>query len=155
MAPDVEISEKKFELPETTQEVSEPVQETPAEQEAPTPAVPPEPVQPIQPAASTKDRLHIEIESVLEEDMTDLFLKLPENKREEFKTKGEETASKIRQIVQKSRINARKIFGLIKDWLKMVPGVNKLFLEQEAKIKTDKILLITEEERQRGVEEIT
>jgi len=26
------------------------------------------------------------------------------------------------------------------NWLKLIPGVNKFFLEQEAKIKTDEVL---------------
>jgi len=34
------------------------------------------------------------------------------------------------------------------DWLKILPGVNKFFLEQEAKIKTDKILALKNKNNQ-------
>ncbi len=91
-------------------------------------------------AAAQKDRLTKEIESVLEEDVTDAFLKMSPKEQKEFKRVGEETTSKIRALVGKAKVNARKILDLIKRWLKLIPGVNKFFLEQEAKIKTDKIL---------------
>ena len=35
---------------------------------------------------------------------------------------------------------AKKIFQLILEWLKLLPGINRFFLEQEAKIKTDRII---------------
>lgn len=100
--------------------------------------------------APPKDKLEKEIESILEEDLTEMYLSMPAELQLEFKQKGEETVSKIRVMVSKTRVNAKKIFGLIKDWLKIIPGVNRFFLEQEAKIKTDKILLVTEEELNRG-----
>ena len=30
--------------------------------------------------------------------------------------------------------------SLIREWLKVIPGINKFFLEQTVKIKTDKII---------------
>ncbi len=113
--------------------------------------VTPEPVVPtVAPAPIIqKDRLEKEIEVILEEDLTDLYLKMPLDKQVEFKAKGEETLTKVRQLVSSSKINAKKIFKLIGEWLKIIPGVNKFFLAQEAKIKTDKILLVTEEEKKR------
>lgn len=97
--------------------------------------------------APPKDRLTLEIEAVMEDDLTDLFLTLPPEKRAAFKKKGEETATVIRRILNKARFNAKLIFTALKNWLRLIPGVNQFFLEQEAKIKTDKILLIAEEER--------
>jgi hypothetical protein len=47
-------------------------------------------------------------------------------------------------------VSTKKIFVLIRAWLKIIPGVNRFFLEQEAKIKTDKILFVTEEEKKRN-----
>lgn len=93
------------------------------------------------------DRLAKEIESILAEDLTDLYLAMPPDKQQEFKIKGEQTASKVRELVQAAKINAKKIFQLIRDWMMMIPGVNRFFLEQEAKIKTDKILIVAEEEQ--------
>lgn len=101
--------------------------------------------------AQTQDRLEKEIEEILEEDLADLYAAMPKEKQMAFKAKGEETRSVIRQLVQSLHINTKKIFFLIRAWLKMIPGVNRFFLEQEAKIKTDKVLFITEEERRRGL----
>jgi len=86
------------------------------------------------------DPIEQKIESILQEDLTDLYLSMPKDKQEKFKAEGEKTLSKIMQIVHKTKVNAKKIFLLIRNWLKIIPGVNRFFLEQEAKIKTDKIL---------------
>lgn len=112
-------------------------EEQPAPQEAPPPPAPVA-VAPVAPAA--KDPTTAQIEELLAEDLTDEFLNMSPEKQQEFKQKGEETAGKIREILEQAKVNARKIFDLIRDWLKLIPGVNKFFLEQEAKIKTDKIL---------------
>ncbi|MBI5794335.1 hypothetical protein HZA87_04635 [Candidatus Uhrbacteria bacterium] len=96
------------------------------------------------------DRLTKEIEDILSEDLTDLYLAMPPEKQQQFKTKGEETTSKVRELVRAAKVNAKKIFQLIRDWLKVIPAVNRFFLEQEAKIKTDKILLVSEEEKKRN-----
>ncbi len=101
-----------------------------------------------------KDRLEKEVEVILEEDLMDLYLKLPVDQQAAFKAKGEETLSKIRLLLNVSKINAKKIFSLIGEWLKMIPGVNNFFLAQEAKIKTDKILIVAEEEKKRALDQL-
>ncbi len=110
------------------------------------PVVAPAPV-----AIVKKDRLTREVEAILEDDLTDLYLSMPADKQLLFRQKGEETLSKIRVLLSQTKLNAKKIFDLIAEWLKMIPGVNRFFLEQEAKIKTDKILLVTEEERKESL----
>ncbi|MFH1253381.1 MAG: hypothetical protein V1664_03570 [Candidatus Uhrbacteria bacterium] len=116
--------------------------------EAPPPATPIAitPAVPVLP----KDEIVQEIEELLSEDLTDLFLKMKPEDQEAFRLKGEETASKIRVLLSAAKVNVKKILFLICDWLKMIPGVNRFFLEQEAKIKTDKILLSAEDHRQKG-----
>jgi hypothetical protein len=108
------------------------------------------PSAPTAPSVPARDEMTKEIEGILSEDLTDLFLKMTPSQQERFKAKGEETASKIRQLVSATKVNAKKVLDLIKDWLKLIPGVNKFFLEQEAKIKTDKVLLAAEERKQQG-----
>jgi hypothetical protein len=44
----------------------------------------------------------------------------------------------------RSAVRAKEIFKLIWHWLKKVTGVNRYWLQQEAKIKTDKIIEMTE-----------
>ena len=90
---------------------------------------------------STKDPELKAIEDILAEDLTDLFLGLPDQKKPLFKQKGEEIAYKVKEMVDKGKVKVYKIIDMIRDWLKMVPGVNKFFLEQEVKIKADKLLL--------------
>lgn len=116
--------------------VEAPREVPPAPREAPPP---PAPIA-VAPSAAAKDPVTAQIEEVLSEDLTDAFLKMTPETQAAFKQKGEETAGKIREMVEQAKVNARKIFDLIRDWLKLIPGVNKFFLEQEAKIKTDKIL---------------
>ena len=41
----------------------------------------------------------------------------------------------------------KKIFELLLQWLKLLPGVNKFFLEQEAKIKVDQIMSLREQHK--------
>lgn len=82
----------------------------------------------------------LEIERIMEDDLEEAYQRMSPELKNKFKEKGEETATKISLLLQKARVKAKNILELLKDWLKMVPGINKFFLEQEAKIKTDKIL---------------
>jgi len=87
-----------------------------------------------------EDKIFRDIEAILSEDMEEIYKNLPENLKEDFKNKGEETAKEIKNIISEAKIIVSKILILIKNWFLMVPGVNKFFLEQECKIKTEKIL---------------
>ncbi|QQG52811.1 MAG: hypothetical protein HY931_01075 [Candidatus Falkowbacteria bacterium] len=81
-----------------------------------------------------------EIDNILSEGLHDVFLKMDAPRQKEFKRVGEETALKIAVMMEKGKFKISKIIELIKKWLKIIPGVNKFFLEQEAKIKADKIM---------------
>ena len=81
-----------------------------------------------------------EIENILSAGMQDIYLNLTPEKRREFKRTGEETAVKINKLLTKAKINLGEIIKLIKKWLSLIPGINKYFLEQEAKIKADEII---------------
>lgn len=91
-------------------------------------------------SSSPVDPRIIEIEDMLSDGLEDMFFKLPQNLQQEFKQKGEEAAKKIYMLLQDTKIKIGKIFQIIVNWLKLLPGVNRLFVEQEAKIKLDKIL---------------
>ena len=78
----------------------------------------------------------------MEDGIGDAFNRLSPTARQEFKLKGEQTAIKIRTLLKSSHIKVKKIFQLIFEWLKLLPGVNRFFLEQEAKIKTDHIITL-------------
>lgn len=147
----VKAREEQIRAPETIERTGPVLSETPVvaepdgkQTEVSIPSTPS--ATPVQPKVKV-DRLAKEIESILAEDLTDLYLAMPPAKQQEFKTKGEETASRVRELVQAAKINAKKIFQLIRDWMKIIPGVNRFFLEQEAKIKTDKILIVSKQEQ--------
>jgi len=82
------------------------------------------------------------IDNVLAEGLNEIFLKMNAAEQKEFKKKGEETVLKINELLGKTKVKVNKIIDLIKAWLKLIPGINKFFLEQEAKIKADKIMKI-------------
>ncbi len=80
------------------------------------------------------------VEGILSDGLADLYSNLPDNRKDEFKQKGEETASQIVILLQSAKVKVGKMMNLINGWLTMIPGVNKFFLEQDSKIKADRLL---------------
>ncbi len=78
----------------------------------------------------------------MEDGLNDSYQRLSPVAKQEFKLKGERAASQIRELLKSTHVKVKKILRLILDWLRMLPGVNHFFLEQEAKIKTDKIIAL-------------
>ncbi len=91
---------------------------------------------------SEKSEQLVRIEKILAKDLELIYKDLPESRRLEFKHEGELTARKIDKILNATKVNVSKILKLIVRWLKMIPGVNKFFLEQSAKIKVDDLLRV-------------
>jgi hypothetical protein len=92
-----------------------------------------------------KERMK-QIDKILAEDMSDIFLNLPQDKQKEFKEQGERTVIKVSQLMEKAKVKVNEIIKLIKKWLGIIPNANKYYLEQEAKIKTDKLLKLKDRE---------
>jgi hypothetical protein len=82
------------------------------------------------------------IDSILSEGLNEVFLKMSPQEQANFKKVGEETVVKINKLLLETKVKVNKIVALIRKWLKLIPGVNKFFLEQEVKIKADKIMRI-------------
>jgi len=97
--------------------------------------------------APQKDFVTKEIEVTLAKGLEKTYTEMPPDLQIQFKTKGEEVAQKIRGLMSRAKEKAREILELIKSWLKLIPGISNFFLEQEAKIKTDEILKIAEEQK--------
>ncbi len=81
-----------------------------------------------------------QIENILSEDLKEAFLELNPDQQIKFKREGERVAGIIFQMLISAKIQVKKIVDLIAHWLKRLPGVNKYFIEQESKIKADKII---------------
>lgn len=94
-----------------------------------------------------KDPMLVNIESILAEDLTDVFLELPDDRKLAFKQKGEEIAVKIIVMIESGKVKVGKILGWIQEWLQMIPGVNKYFINQESKIAADKIMRFAQEQK--------
>ncbi len=95
---------------------------------------------PLKSVISEYEEREKQIENFLAKDLEEIYLGLPLDKQAEFRKTGEETAKKIEKLLEKTKINLGKIVNLIRKWLSLIPGVNKFFLEQEAKIKADEIV---------------
>ena len=94
-----------------------------------------------------RDGLTLKIEKIMEEDLEDVFGELTAIQKQEFKIKGEKTAFEIRNLLNSTKIKVKKIFEFLLEWLKILPGINKFFLEQEAKIKADKIIALQQNKK--------
>ncbi len=109
-------------------------QPTVAERQPAAAAAPTAPVRP------QKDPELMRVERTLEDGLGDIYVSMPKAARQRFKQKGEAVAVTLRNMIAGAKVSAKKVLALIREWLKMIPGVNRYFLEQEAKIKTDRIL---------------
>jgi len=85
------------------------------------------------------------IEHILQEDMGEIYAEMPPDKKVEFKQEGEAAAKEIEGMLFKVSVHSKKILKLLLHWLKIIPGVNKFFLSQEAKLKADEIMKVKEE----------
>jgi hypothetical protein len=80
------------------------------------------------------------IEQILEENMEETYHQLSPEIQKKFKQEGEKAANAIDFLLSQTKVKTGKIFKVILNWLKIIPGISKFFLRQEAKIKTDQIL---------------
>lgn len=71
-----------------------------------------------------------------------MFAEMTPQQKATFKAEGEKTASLIRQMVETAKAKTKSVIDLVKRWLRLIPGVNKFFVEQEAKIKADKVIAL-------------
>lgn len=95
---------------------------------------------PTRPIPQVRDEVTLKIEKILEDGLGDAWSRLSPLAQQEFKVKGEETAQAIRALLRAAHVKVKKIFRLILEWLKMLPGINRFYLQQEAKIKTDRLI---------------
>jgi hypothetical protein len=100
---------------------------------------------PLPPQKVAKSETLEAIEDIMEEDLADVYKKLPDQAKKAFREKGEETATEIEGMMYKVKVKSKKVFKLLFGWLKIIPGVNKYFLQQEAKLKTDEIMHLKED----------
>ncbi|MDD4901912.1 MAG: hypothetical protein PHE24_02140 [Patescibacteria group bacterium] len=135
------------ERPDLTLEKAEQAAQKAQEKIGEIPAAAPAAARPVKSVISEYEEREKQIENFLSVGLEEIYLGLPLEKQAEFRKEGEKTAKKIEKLLEKTKINIGKIVNLIRKWLSLIPGVNKFFLEQEAKIKADEIIKLKKEHR--------
>jgi hypothetical protein len=134
VAPEFEVAKEQAEnLPAAAAEVAPKEPAAPSSQPSKIKKI-------IKPVPMLRDEMTVKVEKILSVGLADTYAKLSPVAQQEFKLKGEQTAIKIRELLQSAKIKVKKIFNLILQWLSLLPNINRFFLEQEAKIKTDRVI---------------
>lgn len=102
---------------------------------------------PVVTAAPRKDPVLADVEHVLEDGMGETYAKLTPAAKQQFRSKGEVAAGRIRQMISRGHLKLKDVWKLIRDWLRVIPGASRFFVEQEAKIKTDRIIRLAEKQK--------
>ena len=100
-----------------------------------------------EPVLEMNDEWKVQILSVLDENLEDAMSDMSPAKKEEFLAAKKELAGKIRSMLDEAVVQFAAILLLVRKWLAMIPRVQTYFLEQESKLKTDKIKKLAEELR--------
>lgn len=92
---------------------------------------------------AVKSEFLLQLENILADGLGDMYNQMEPDLKIKFKNKGEVIARQIENTLARGRIKVKQMIAWIKSWLRLIPGVNRFFLEQEAKIKVDRILELT------------
>ena len=98
--------------------------------------------------AVQKDAVTVQVEHILEEGLGEMYASLPPDAKAAFRVRGEQISTEIAAMVRTFRVKVSNVLRLIRSWLHTIPGVNKYFLEQEAKLKTDSIIELAKANRE-------
>lgn len=101
--------------------------------------------QPKQKVIEIKDQMLAQIEEILADGLYAIYKVMPANKQLEFKVAGEKFAREIKDQIAKGKMKPHLVLRGARIWLSKIPGVIWPYLTQEAKIKTDDILVYSEE----------
>lgn len=93
-----------------------------------------------------KSPLQVKYEELMADGLETAYVTMTPAQQEKFRKKGEEVAKVIEDLTIRLKLTARRVLHLLRSWLKLIPGVNKFFLEQETKLKTDEIMKLAREE---------
>ena len=99
---------------------------------------------PAQAAVDPRVKMLKDVEGILSDGLGDVYKALPKDRQFIFRQKGEEIANKITDMIIYGKAKVKEIWKLVTDWLGGLPGMNKYFLEQEIKIKTDRVMIFAE-----------
>ena len=95
----------------------------------------------------TKSERLVAIERIMSDRLGDIYMGLDPAPQQAVKAAGEDAAGKIEQLIEEGKAAAKSVLKILQTWLKKIPGVNRYFLEQESKIKTDRIMAVVRKTR--------
>ncbi|MFH1430787.1 MAG: hypothetical protein ABIG71_04730 [Candidatus Uhrbacteria bacterium] len=88
-----------------------------------------------------KTPLREDIEAALADDrIRELYAALEPSVQQAFRVAAERLAARIEVMIAKQKLNIDDVHEEIVDWLHIIPTINRWFLVQEAKVKTDAML---------------
>jgi hypothetical protein len=100
------------------------------------------------PAVVEKSPLRQDIEAALaDESLQRIYAELPPATQGKFRSAGEALAARIEQMLTIGKVNLRAAHDGIEGWLSIIPRANRWYLQQEAKTKTDAILMLASRAR--------
>jgi hypothetical protein len=99
---------------------------------------------PIPVKEQSRDPLLIEVEGKLSDGLWDAYKSMHPAQRSKFKAEGERVAAYARDGIKAGKLAAEKLLDMIVNWLRMIPRVDRWFLVQDAKIKTDALMRMAE-----------
>lgn len=86
------------------------------------------------------DKVSEDVQKILEDGLEEAIVTMPEEAKQRFLQKGREIGTIVADMVRQYKVEVKRVLHMLKDWLTTIPGINRFFLEKEAKIKTDRIL---------------
>ncbi len=92
------------------------------------------------------DETYTQVEELLSRDLEEYYEQMNPQEQERFATTGEKVAREISTMLDQGKTSFKKFVQLISNWLKLIPGVNKFFLEKESKKRADALISKHEED---------
>lgn len=86
--------------------------------------------------------LEREIQHILSEDIADLYKQLPQEQKTLVTQEGRVATNRIMDLLRETRVRLKELVSVLRQWLQRIPGLNRFFVEQEARIKATKILTL-------------
>lgn len=94
---------------------------------------------------ATANQTEQRLRHILSEDMAELMADLPADQKKEVQIEGLKTVDKLQLLLRQAHLKVKQIWELVWSWLKRFSGVNRFFLEQEVKKKTEEVLELRKE----------
>ncbi len=145
LAPESKETKEAPPAPASAEDIED--QNLPQQESALTPesqAPQPEAASPVEEEPSER-KFQNALEEVLAKDLKEIYLELTPEIQPTFKEKGEAVAVSVMEMHATGKIKKPEILELIRDWLKLIPNVSTHYLEQEAKRKTDGVMLVVKD----------